>query len=86
MFTADDIRARMKQQPFVPVRFVTSSGQSFDVYHPDLVMVGRRDLMIGTASAQDPSTYEQVARVARMHVTALEDLPTKASGTGNGQQ
>jgi len=36
MFNADDIEATVKGRLFVPVRIVTSSGQMFDVYHPDL--------------------------------------------------
>lgn len=56
MLTTDDIKARLKQKPFVPVRFVTSSGQVFDVFHPDLIMVGRQFMIIGTASADDPTT------------------------------
>jgi len=86
MFTPDEIRARVRVTPFVPLRIVTSSGQTFDVYHPDLVMIGRRSLEIGTASAENAIYYEQVTRVAIMHVTALQDLPSPASPTGNGQQ
>jgi hypothetical protein len=85
VFTADDIYARIRQRPFVPLRIVTSAGQTFDVYHPDLVMVGRRDLTVGRGSAENPIHYDQVTRVAILHVTALEDLPTPKSADGNGQ-
>ena len=61
--------------PFIPVRIIISSGQTFDVYHPDLVLVGRRDMIIGMASSENPAQYEQTTRVPIMHVTALEDLP-----------
>jgi hypothetical protein len=86
MFTPEEIQARIRQQPFVPVRIVTSAGQTFDVRHPDLIMIGRRSLMIGTASPQNPSVYDQVTRVAILHVTTLEDLPTPSSPAGDGQQ
>jgi hypothetical protein len=85
MFTADDIQARVRQQPFQPLRIVTSAGQTFDLYHPDLIMVGRRDLTVGRASAENPTQYEQTTRIAIMHVTALEDLPMSAKSGGNGQ-
>lgn len=84
MFTADDILARLRGQPFVPLRIVTSAGQNFDVYHPDLILVGRRDLMVGTASAENPATYEQVTRLALWHITALEDLPSPVPPGSNG--
>ncbi len=86
MFSADDIQSRIKERPFKPVRIVTSAGQSFDVDHPDLVMVGRRDLIVGTASVEDPGQYERVTRVAIMHVTALEDLPTPARPPGGNDR
>lgn len=86
MFSADDISRRIKVQPFVPVRIVTSAGQTFDVHHPDLVMVGRRELRIGTASSKDPGHYEYQTLVALIHVTALEDLPAGKSPSGNGEQ
>ncbi len=76
MFNSADILARLRQSPFVPVRIIISSGQTFDVYHPDLVLVGRRDMIIGMASAENPAQYEQTTRVPIMHVTALEDLPS----------
>ena len=86
MFTADNIQERVRQRPFVPLRIVTISGEAFDVYHPDLIMVGRRDVMIGMASVNHPGQYERVTRIAIMHVTALEDLPVPtAPGGGNGE-
>jgi hypothetical protein len=85
MFTADDIHARVRQHPFIPLRIVTSAGQTFDVYHPDLVMIGWWDLIVGRGSAENPSHYDQVSRVAILHVTALEDLPTPSPADGNGQ-
>jgi hypothetical protein len=84
MFTADDIQTRIRERPFVPVRIITSSGQAYDVYHPDLVMIGRRALLIGTASTENPSQFEQASRVAILHVSDLQDLPTPAPPSSNG--
>lgn len=77
MFTSNDVRARMRKQPFVPVRIVTSSGESYEVHHPDLVWVGQRDIHVGTASKGDPSVYEQSSRVSLLHITAMEDVAAK---------
>jgi hypothetical protein len=84
MFTAKDILARVRQQPFMPLRLVTSSGQSYDVTHPDLIWVGHRDLMVGVGSNDAPTFYDQVSRVAIMHVTALQVLPTRPKPGVNG--
>jgi hypothetical protein len=83
MFTSEDIKARIKETPFVPLRLVTSSGQTYDITHPDLIMIGRRALMIGTASNEHPTEFETVSRVAILHVTDLQDLPqVKSSNNG----
>jgi hypothetical protein len=85
MFTADDIQKRVRVRPFRPLRIVTSSGETFDVYHPDLIMIGRRDLTVGIPSGENATHYDQQARVALMHVTALHDLPMPVPPAGNGQ-
>lgn len=85
MFSPEMIRTRLKQQPFAPLRIVTSSGEAYTVAHPDLVMVGLRDVIIGLASKKNPSIYADVARIALMHITALEDVPVPPAAEGNGQ-
>ena len=63
MFSPEDILARMRKQPFVPLRIVTTAGD-YDVHHPELVLVGRRYLEVGTASADNPETFDTISRVA----------------------
>jgi hypothetical protein len=77
MFTPEQIKDRLKLQPFIPFRIVTSSGEGYEVRHPDLVWVGARDLQVGTAHPTKPTFYNLTTRLALMHVTALEDLPAE---------
>jgi hypothetical protein len=77
MFSASDIQARLRERPFTPVRILTTTGEAYDVYHPDLVLVARRFLVIGLPSAEDPAQAEQVTRVAVLHVSELRDLPAR---------
>ena len=86
MFTPNQIRERVHVQPFTPFRVVTSSGESYEVHHPELIMVGHREVTIGSPSSHSPAIYDRMNRVALMHVTALEDLPRPAPPTSNGQQ
>jgi hypothetical protein len=81
MFNPDDIQKRLRQSPFVSLRIIISSGQTFDVYHPDLVLVGRPDMIIGMASKKNPAQYEQITRVPIMHITTLKDLPTSSTAS-----
>lgn len=86
MFTANDLSARVRQRPFTPFRIATSGGESFDITHPELIWVGRRDVHIGFADATDPVHYDQAVRVAIMHITTIRDLPVGAPPAGgNGE-
>lgn len=83
MLTADDIHDRVRLRPFRSFRLVTSSGESYDVYHPDLIMVGRREVTVGIPSGETPAYYDRQARIAIMHITALHDLPAAAPPPNN---
>jgi hypothetical protein len=85
MFTADDIQARLRETPFVPVRLLTSSGQSYDITHPDLVLVSKRFLIIGKPSNDNPMQIEAASRVAVLHVTDMQDIPHAKPTGSNGE-
>jgi hypothetical protein len=79
MFTSADIKERISKTPFVPIRIITSAGDRYEVSHPDLIMVGRRDITVGTSSKKDPAIYEQVSRISILHVASIEDMPVASS-------
>jgi hypothetical protein len=81
MFRAEEIQARLREKPFRPLRFIVSEGLRYDIHHPDLVLVGERDLMIGFASPARPTVYDRVVRVALVHLVGIEDLPMPAGST-----
>jgi hypothetical protein len=84
MFRAEDIQARLREKPFRPLRVIASEGLRYDIHHPDLVLVGQRDLLIGFPSPDNASIYDQLVRLAIVHVVALEDLPASTtSATGS---
>lgn len=85
MFTPDDLQARIKEQAFVPVRIITTTGQMFDIYHPDLIMIGRRSITVGTASTDNPRQYDHLTRIAILHIAALQDLAVPSIPGGNGR-
>ncbi len=84
MFTPEEIQARLRTQPFIPLRIVMSSGQMYDINHPDLVVVGRRSVFIGVASTENPAHYDSSSLVALMHITDLQNMPRPASIESNG--
>jgi hypothetical protein len=83
MFRADEIQARIREKPFRPLRLIASEGLRYDIVHPDLVLVGDRDLAIGYPSPENPKLYDRLIRVAIVHLVGIEDLPT-APTSSNG--
>ena len=75
MLTSSDVQSRLREIPFTPFRIVTSAETSHDVYHPDMVIVGRRFLIVGTPSTEEPSQAELVTRVSVLHIAELQDVP-----------
>lgn len=84
MFSAEEIQARLREKPFRPLRIVASEGLRFDINHPDLVFVGRRDLMIGSPDSASPTIYDRVTRLALVQVVALEDLSSASAASHHG--
>lgn len=83
IFTPEDVKARLRDKPFTPVQIATTTGETYDVYHPDLVFVAERFLIVGTPSSKNPTLADQVTRVALVHVAELRDLP-KVTPLSNG--
>jgi hypothetical protein len=84
IFTPDDVQARLHTQPFIPLGIVTTTGQTYDIYHPNLVLVGRRFLVVGIPSSENPTQAELVTRIALGHVADLYDLPTIVHPASDG--
>lgn len=84
MFRPDDIQARLLEKPFRPLRLIVSEGLQYEIVHPDLVMVGTRDITIGHSSKSNPRVYDRQTRVALVHIVGIEDMPTTASPAANG--
>ena len=74
MFRPDDVLARLREKPFRPLRLIVGEGLRYDVYHPDLVLVGERDVMIGYARPGRPPIYDRVIRVALVHLVGIEEI------------
>lgn len=79
MFTAEDIRARLRESPFVPVEIVTTTGEAYGVHHPEMVIITRRYLDIGLPTPDSPGVAELINRVATLHITELRDIPSRSS-------
>jgi hypothetical protein len=63
----------LDRRPFGPVRLVLSSGQSYEIRHPEMALLTRTDLLVGVDIGEDgvPAEFKVLSL---LHVTAIEPL------------
>lgn len=77
--TVQTFRDLLIAQPFRPFRLVMSSGEKYEVKHPEMAMLTRTDILVGIDETRDgiPARFKICSL---LHVTAIEpmDVPLVA--------
>ncbi len=76
---SEDIRDRLKKQPFQPIRLYLSDGAQYDIRHPDMLMVGRSELILGLPPGKpnanpNEELPERFASIDPIHVVRIEPI------------
>jgi len=71
--TIQDFQRLLKARPFQPFRVVTSSGQSYEVRHPEVAFLTRTKLVLGI-DPDDEGTAEDWTMVSLLHAVAIEPV------------
>jgi len=80
----EDLQKKLRRQPFQPFRMYLSDGAAYDVTHPELVLLGRRSLVLGLARSPDETLYERTVDVDLLHLVRMEPLePQRRRGNGD---
>jgi hypothetical protein len=75
--TLESIHEWLQKRPFQPIRISSSSGESYEVRHPEMALLTRTELLIGIAERRGfPSRYRAVSL---LHITAVEPLDSTAA-------
>lgn len=76
--TVDTFRELFTARPFRPFRLIMSSGEAYDVRHPEMALLTRTDLLVGLDVADDgvPARFRICSL---LHVATIEPLETPAS-------
>jgi hypothetical protein len=70
-----DLLARLRVRPFEPFRIVTTDGTTYEVRHPELVMVGLGAAYIGWPAQTIAGAVDRVDIVSMRHIIRLEEMP-----------
>ena len=73
-------RELLTQRPFKPFRLIMSSGQTYEVRHPEMALLTKTDILIGVGDADDniPADFRICSL---LHVTAVEPLGPAPAGS-----
>ena len=75
--TLQTFRELLSQRPFMPFRLVMSSGQSYEVRHPEMAMLTRTTILVGIDVADGVPAEFKICSL--LHVTAVEPLSASAA-------
>jgi hypothetical protein len=74
MISAHDVLGYLKGQPFRPFRIHMPSGRTFDVRHPEMVVVSRNHLLLFSFVSDDPEIVDRWEMVGLMLIESISFL------------
>ncbi len=73
MMTLQDFKGLLEAKPFDPFRIVMSSGESYEVRHPEMAKLMRTKLVVYLDPDED-GIADQLRMCSLLHITAVEPL------------
>ena len=77
--TPQELLNFVQAQPFRPFRIRMNSGRTFDIRHPEMVRVGRRDLLIFMFVSDAPNVYDRWENISLLLIESLSPLETSVA-------
>lgn len=76
----EDIRNLTHATPFMPFRVFLTTGETFDIHHPDMIVATPGAAHIAVpAPAGPPDAAENIKIVSLVHIQKVEFLPSPQS-------
>ena len=76
--TTGTFKEMLTKRPFQAVRLVMSSGQTYEIRHPEMALLTRTDILVGIGEADDgvPAAFKICSL---LHVTAIEPIESSSA-------
>ena len=80
MLTPPQVLSYIKAQPFRPFRLHMTSGQTFDIRHPEMVKLGKSFLLVFSFASGEPELVEQWETASLMLIESIShiDVPVNS--------
>ena len=77
--TVKTFQELLAQRPFRPFRLVMSSGQAYEVRHPEMALLTRSDLLVGVGEEDGVASEFRICSL--LHVATVEPVGSGTTGT-----
>ena len=77
--TAEALKLLLKRSPFVPFKINMSDGSSYEITHPDMVLITRNfaNVAIWNKGQSGEDIPDSEAFLSYLHIAAVDDLPRR---------
>jgi hypothetical protein len=77
--TPQEVLNYLQAHPFRPFCIRMNSGRSFEIRHPEMVQVGKRDVLIFTFVSESPDIYDRWDNVSLLLIESISPLEASAA-------
>jgi hypothetical protein len=74
LMTSQEVLNYVQARPFRPFQIRMNSGRTFDIRHPEMVRVGKRDVLIFTFVSDSPDVYDKWQNVSLVLIESLSPV------------
>jgi hypothetical protein len=79
VITRSEIFRYLRAEPFRPFRIQMASGRTFDIRHPEMIRVGKADLVIFSLVSDEPGVHDDWDTVSMLLVESISHLEAQVS-------
>ncbi len=87
---AEEFKELLQTRPFVPLRLHLTDGRTYEIRHPDMVLVLRQRVDVGIEPDPETGVLERVEHCSLLHIVWVEELsppqPASATNDENGAE
>jgi hypothetical protein len=69
---SQDLLELVRHRPFTPLRVYATDGRTYDIHHPDQMLVLRNRVVLGIGG--DNGAAERLEHLSLLHVVRVEEL------------
>jgi hypothetical protein len=72
---AEDLLEMLRNRPFVPFRIHMTDGRTYDIVHPEAVLVLRSRAIIGLRPDAETNIPDRSEQIALLHIVRTSEIP-----------